>query len=58
MASIDEVWPRIRQLAGTQFRQKGGKAFTYRAGDNYIQLETTNRNISRTDSRRRSRAYR
>lgn len=48
MASIDEVWPRIRQLAGTQFRQKGGKAFTYRAGDNYIELETTNRNISRT----------
>lgn len=48
VASIDDVWPRIRALAGQEFTQKGGKPFTYRAGDNYVDLATTNRNISRT----------
>jgi hypothetical protein len=48
VASIEEVWPRVLSLAGEEFRQKGGKPFTYIAHDNYIELETTNRNISRT----------
>lgn len=48
MGDIDEVWPRIRAFAGHEFRQKGGKRFTYSARENYIRLETTNRNISRT----------
>lgn len=48
MTSIDAVWPRVRALAGEQFRHKGGKPFTYVAHANYIKLETTNRNISRT----------
>lgn len=47
MSDIDDVWPRIKSFAGQTFRQKGGKEFTYRAGDNYIELATTNRNVSR-----------
>lgn len=48
MRDIEDVWPRIKALAGQEFRQKGGKPFTYRAGANYISLVTTNRNVSRT----------
>jgi hypothetical protein len=48
VTSIRPVWPRVRALAGEEFRQKGGKPFTYVAHENYIELQTTNRNISRT----------
>ena len=51
MAEVDvnSVWQRILALEGEEFRQKGGKVFTYsKVGPSTISLDTTNRTVSKS----------
>ena len=46
---IELIWKRIVENEGKDFKQKGGKVFTYNLiGKNTIKLNTTNRSISKS----------
>jgi len=47
--AIEDVWNRIVACAGQSFRQIRGKEFTYTACGNYIALDTTNQNLTRSE---------
>jgi hypothetical protein len=46
---FDYIWSQIRRHSGETFRQLRGKPFTYTFHDGYIELQTTNQNISKAD---------
>ena len=47
---IELIWKRIVENEGKDFKQKGGKVFTYNLiGKNTIKLNTTNRSISKSE---------
>ena len=48
MVSFEEVWDRIRDHAGEEFRQIRGGAFTYATYDGYIVPDRTNQNLPRS----------
>lgn len=45
MTSIDAVWQRIKVHCGVEFRQKGGKSFSYSIDGSTLVPSTTNRNL-------------
>ncbi|MEV0135431.1 hypothetical protein AB0H83_44155 [Dactylosporangium sp. NPDC050688] len=49
MASIETVWTRIRDCAGQEFRTVNDLPFTYEVPGNYLRVDRTNRNLSRTN---------
>jgi hypothetical protein len=49
VTSIDVVWERIRNFAGQQFRTVNDLPFTYEVLGNYLRVDRTNRNLSRTN---------
>lgn len=49
MTTIESVWERIRGCAGQEFRTVSGLPFTYRVPGNYLRVDRTNRNLSRTN---------
>lgn len=49
MPSIDVVWERIRRQAGQQFRTITGLPFTYEVPGNYLRVDRTIRNLSRSN---------
>jgi len=46
---IDVVWERIRRHAGQEFRTVTGLPFTYEAPGNYLRVDRTVRNLSRSN---------
>lgn len=49
MTTIELVWERIRDCAGQEFRTVSGLPFTYHVPGNYLRVDRTNRNLSRTN---------
>lgn len=49
MTDIDAVWVRILRHTGQQFRTVTGLSFTYEVPGNYLRVDRTNRNLSRTN---------
>ena len=49
MTTIELVWERIRDCAGQEFRTVSGLPFTYQVPGNYLCVDRTNRNLSRTN---------
>jgi len=48
MSDFADVWQRIVLLQGQTFYQKTGKPFTYTVSGNSVRLQTTNRQLSRS----------
>ncbi|WP_409274906.1 hypothetical protein V1499_06960 [Neobacillus sp. SCS-31] len=44
---IEQVWKRISQNEGQVFKQIKGGEFTYKVSGNTIELDRTNRNVSK-----------
>lgn len=49
MGDIEDVWARIRAHAGQEFRTVTGLPFTYEVPGNYLRVNRTDRNLSRTN---------
>jgi hypothetical protein len=49
MSNVDEVWARIRAHAGQEFRTVTGLPLTYEVPGNYLHVDRTTRNLSRTN---------
>jgi hypothetical protein len=49
MANIDVVWDRIRRHAGEELRTITGLPFTYEVPGNYLRVNRTIRNLSRSN---------
>jgi hypothetical protein len=49
MSNVDEVWARIRAHAGQEFHTATGLPFTYEVPGNYLRVDRTTRNLSRTN---------
>ncbi len=49
MPTIDAVWERIRRHAGADFRTITGLPFTYEVPGNYLRVDRTIRNLSRSN---------
>jgi len=48
-AGIDSVWARIAQHAGQEFHTVTGLPFTYEVPGNYLRVNRTIRNLSRSN---------
>lgn len=48
MDDFTPIWDRIEALAGSEFRQKTGRQFTYTVTGNAVAPSTTNRMLTRT----------
>lgn len=48
MSDVKDIWSRIVQHAGEEFRQYRGKPFTYSVTGNVLRPSTTNWNIPRS----------
>ena len=46
---VNEVWRRIEQHAGEEFRQIRGRTFSYQIVSGAVRPSTTNRTIPRSD---------
>ncbi len=49
MADIEPVWERIRRHAGEPFQTVTGLPFTYKVPGNYLRVDRTVRNLSKTN---------
>lgn len=49
MPSIDVVWERIQRHAGQEFHTITGRPFTYEVPGNYLRVDRTDRNLSRSN---------
>ena len=51
MTDIDQVWPRIEQHAGSEFKTRTGLVFTYRVPGRFLRVTRDGREINRSLSR-------
>lgn len=49
MSKVEGVWARIQTHAGEEFRTVTGLPFTYEVPGNYLRVNRTTRNLSRTN---------